>query len=172
MKKFSFLLVATLLLGCGGGGGGGGSTNANELTGQYTMTGVRYEFSNGLVATERDLVPWSGHADIGHTTMGIQFTLLGESTSAGGSYSATWSSATAGTIFDGSDSIPFTFSNGDLTLIFPDLVVDVGLTADVFLYWHKISDSHVNQSPEMEFLGTRDGTISGTISRLLKSVMK
>jgi hypothetical protein len=183
MKKFSFLLVAAILIGCGGGGGGswdegvgglGGAvvTPQEGLTGQYTMTGVRYEFSDGLVATENDLVPWGGHMDIGNTTMDIQMTLLGNSTQTGGSYSTIWSSATAGEISDGYDSIPFTLSNGKMTLIFWDLEIDVGLTADVFLYWQKVSDSHVSKSIERESVGTNDVNIFGSISRFMKSHMK
>jgi hypothetical protein len=177
LRKLSFSLVAIFLIGigCGGGGGGGGGNDGGtqaELPGQYTMTGIRYEFNNGLVATEKDFVPWGGQADIGHTTLGLQMTLLGETTNVGGSYSATWSSATGGTIFDGSDSIPFTLSNGDLTLIFPDLFIDVGLTADVFIYWHKVSDSHVNLSPDRESVGTNDVNIFGSLSQFMKSVMK
>lgn len=164
------IAAVIVLVGCGGGGGGG-NTQA-ELPGQYTLTGIRYEFSNGLVATENDLVPWSGHADIGQTTMGIEIIALGESINVGGPYSPIWSSATAGTISDGSDSIPFTLSNGNLTLIFPDLVIDVGLTADVFLYWHKISDSHINQSPVRESVETNGVNSLESISQMLKSLMK
>jgi hypothetical protein len=136
------------------------------------MTGIRYEFSNGLVATEKDMVPWSGHIDIGQKTMSIQMTLLGQSTNTGGPYSALWSSATGGTISDGTDSIPFTLSNGKLTLFFLDMVIDVGITADVYLYWQKVSDSHVNQSPVRDSVGTNDGNISGSISRFLMSIMQ
>jgi len=40
MKKFSFLLVAAILIGCGGGGGGGGDTSSAPLPPALNVTGT------------------------------------------------------------------------------------------------------------------------------------
>ena len=184
MKKFFSLLVAAILVGCGGGDGGGGvgilggggvlggDTTQEALTGTYTLTGIRFEYSNGLIATEKDLAPWSGFADIGNTELDIQFAILGVTTQAGGPYSATWSSNTSGYISDGSDTIDFTLSGGTLTLIFANLDVDVGVTADAFLIYQKVSNNHTNKSVERESLRTNNLNVTGSIKQLMKSLIK
>ena len=185
MRKFfsthhhtSSLLVflAMIFLSCGGGGGGdgggGGVVTQGELTGQYTMTGLTGISSDGLVVTEEDAVPWSGFIDIGPTTMTIQLTLSGDTTQTGGTYTATWSSDTTGLISDGYDTIDFTLSGGQLTLHFGNLDLGDGRTADMWLYYQKVSDSYTSMSVKSESVGPNDINLFESISQLMKSLVK
>ena len=183
MRKLSSLLVAFLLIGigCGGGGGDGGGITGGEagtnptreaLTGKYMMTGITFSYSNGLVATEKDLAPWSGSMDIGPTTTSGVWTILGDTSLVGGPYTATWTSDTGGTISEPGYSFYFTLSGGKLTFHFEKLAVDTGVTADAWIYWQKYSDSYTSKSLEIESIGTNDVNISESINQLMQSLVK
>ena len=99
MKRIAYLLVLSLLIGCGGGGGDGGGSSTPAFTppdptGHYVMTGVSALTSNGYTFTENDFYPWGGYIDIGHVTLAMSLTLLGETTSGSGPLSVSCSSLT------------------------------------------------------------------------------
>jgi hypothetical protein len=178
MKRIAYFLFAmSLLIGCGGGGGGGGGgegVTPGDLTGQYTMTGFTIATSDGQVITENDVDvgTWSGSMDIGHNTMSILLTLNGETDQIEGSYTATWTSSTEGTIFDGYDTMDFTLSGGNLTFHMGNIDMGNGITMEMWLYWHKYSDSHTSLSLGNKSVVTNDANPIGNISQFLKSLMK
>jgi hypothetical protein len=152
MKK-NWLAVALLIVlaGCGGGGGGGGSSPApvNEpLTGTYRLTGFTIIYNNGVSVTEKSPVvtSWSGSLELGPTTGKQVFTLNGIVASSGGPYTATWTTATSGTIDDGGDPVAFTLTNGSLSIHMHG--TSGTLSYEEWDYWQKVSPSYTVKSVE------------------------
>ncbi len=164
------------MVSCGGGGGGGDSvgsvTPQEELAGQYALAGFTLSASNGQTVTEQDATSWGGDIDIGHINLDFTLQIEGDITNAGGQYTVTWTSPTGGTINDGFDTISFTLSGGNLTWYYNNWDYGNGLTADMWIYWHKYSNNHTNLSPERESIGTNNMNISRSIMELMKSLVK
>ncbi len=172
MRKIVFLFFLSFLIGCGGGGGGS-SVTSQSLPGTYVLTGFTAITNIGETITEKDAPPgsWSGSMDIGNTEIGIRLTLDGESDNFTGLYSATWTSPTTGTIFDGYDTIDFTYNGADFTWIYYDYQIDVGLTADMYIHWRKTSDSHVNLSIKGESIPNNDNRLPESVFSNISSIL-
>jgi len=164
MKKSLAIISLFLLVGCGGGGGGSSSSAAHEeLTGTYTMTGLKMVLSNGTIYTERDLYSWSGRADIGPARLYIRFMFNGEITDGEGEYTATWDSPTSGRI----GNAPFTLEGGRLTLMVFDVHLFGTVTGDAWFYFQKTSSAYTSAAVEKQNV---DGDVLD-VWRLLESAM-
>lgn len=153
MKKNLLLgMAALLMIGCGGGGGGGSSTPApitqESLVGKYSLSGFTIVYSNGVTLTESDprITSFSGNLELGPTTGRVTYTVNGISSTSGGPYTATFTTATSGTMTGPGDS--FTLNNGNLMI---HIIGSAdGLTFEEWDYWQKYSGTSTMASPEHE----------------------
>jgi hypothetical protein len=157
MKRAAWILVASVLIGCGGGGGGGDAVvtpPSESLRGRYSLSGFHIVYSDGTVVDDTDLaVPWSGSMTIANGTISQTYMINGTTLSPSGTMTVSWIDNNSGTFHitdtSGTTDADFTISGLDLTTY--SGVVDsgiAGVTFEEWDYWTKTSDSFAPETQE------------------------
>jgi len=153
-SKFAWLIFTALIMlvtGCGSSGSDGNSGPAvtppsSSLIGTYNLATFRVEFSNGTVYIPNNFPNVTGTMVIDASTLTQDFVIQGNSVSASGQYSVTFSNAEHSqgnfsiTDNSGTHDISFTISGIDLTTYSGVFQVSPSVTAEEWDTWRKTSD--------------------------------